>query len=337
MRYFSYFNRTYSEIDGTWEVFRAIIILDVVLHIICLMCLTLMLYLHVRTPESHRNLRIILYVYACTFYPYAASRLVQGVLVLKPVTEGAPYHHSLLFMSSSWVRTFSGIAALGFLLGIVVERGCATYLLSDYEGKKRVYIPIIITQVILLVSTISTYSFHYVESTIPVAVGFVLCNVLAVLGNILIRRVNHKYYANQQLHGHYTLAERYQISENIRMSNVLQHVFRLIAVQNLLCAIAISVNSFHIEDGCKNVVVEGFNFGALIYAMSVPFVMLYHKKTLRKELERLFEKLGIRKLKKAYVSDISKLQLKTTLGKDMIVDKSDQSKTYFKLLNRDWA
>ncbi|VDL78468.1 unnamed protein product [Nippostrongylus brasiliensis] len=73
------------------------------------------------------------------------------------------------------------------------------------------------------------------------------------------------------------------------------------------------------------------------YAMSVPFVMLYHKKTLRKELERLFEKLGIRKLKKAYVSDISKLQLKTTLGKDMIVDKSDQSKTYFKLLNRDWA
>ncbi|RCN30965.1 Sre G protein-coupled chemoreceptor [Ancylostoma caninum] len=211
--------------------------------------------------------------------------------------KDVPYETTMLFLATSHARIFCGALALCSLLGVVVERLCATYYLADYEHKKRLYIPIVIIEILLLNAIFSTVTYHSFGSTAPHGLAYLLCNLFAVAGNTVNNRLNRKYYSNTSristTVGRYTLAERYQISENICTSKALRDTFYLVPFFNALCLVAIFIDNFDVGIAAKNLSSVCLNFAALIYALLVPLVLLLHKKNLRRECEKLLKGVSL--------------------------------------------
>ncbi|RCN43686.1 hypothetical protein ANCCAN_10330 [Ancylostoma caninum] len=176
-----------------------------------------------------------------------------------------------------------------------------------------------------------------VGSTAPHGLAYLLCNLFAVAGNTVNNRLNRKYYSNTSristTVGRYTLAERYQISENICTSKALRDTFYLVPFFNALCLAAIFIDNFDVGIAAKNLSSVCLNFAALIYALLVPLVLLLHKKNLRRECEKLLKGVGLHNLNNAYRKSQS---LRSTLGEEIIIDKLELSTTHFTMLRNDW-
>ncbi|KIH63975.1 hypothetical protein ANCDUO_05719 [Ancylostoma duodenale] len=176
-----------------------------------------------------------------------------------------------------------------------------------------------------------------ISNTVPHGIAYLLCNLFAVAGNTVNNRLNRKYYSNTSRTsttiGRYTLAERYQISENICTSKALRDTFYLVPFFNALCLAAIFIDNFDVGIAAKNLSSVCLNFAALIYALLVPLVLLLHKKNLRRECEKLLKGVGLHNLSNAYRKSH---RLKSTLGVEIIIDKLELSTAHFTMLRNDW-
>lgn len=119
-----------------------------------------------------------------------------------------------------------------------MERLCACYYLKDYERKKRGHISFLILLIITSTGFLLSLEYHRgtpamrsspkartnpviaVDSTLFLHISMLVINLIASMVNLMIEKYNYRKLRectnlNKSRRG-YSLAERFQISENIR-------------------------------------------------------------------------------------------------------------------------
>ena len=141
---------------------------------------------------------------------------------------------------SAWIWTFKlFLSVCLFLPAIIVERCCSLYFLKDYEQRLRLYISITLMIILILLGVHFSLYYHtgdlyhlinkdngyLAKSTLSLHISLLTINVIASVGNVLIEKYNYwKLHESTNLRKgrkEYSLAERFQIAENIRVCNVI--------------------------------------------------------------------------------------------------------------------
>ncbi|WKX94073.1 hypothetical protein Q1695_011380 [Nippostrongylus brasiliensis] len=302
MHYLNYFNRTAAEIDESWKYFNIVLLCEVPLQILSMCYFVLVLYLNAATPQYHLNMRVL-------------------------------YADELGFLVASFMRCFCAFIAFYYLPIAMIERCCATYYLRDYEQNHRLHISVLLMILQCSISAISTAIFHTALTSLPQVAVFVAVNLVAVIANMINERMNHALFKDST--GglkQYCLAERFQISENIRTSKSFNRVVLSIMVFNTVCIGALAIDNFDVTIYYTNLSTVLFNYSVLMYGFTVPFVMYCHNDLWQNELRRL-----IGKLRTKPAETVPLARIRSTFGKEMVINNADHATRYFEMLQKDWS
>ncbi|KAK6031824.1 hypothetical protein OSTOST_02010 [Ostertagia ostertagi] len=130
----------------------------------------------------------------------------------------------------------------------------------------------------------------------------------------------------------YSLAERYQISENIRTCKGYKTVLLSILGFNLICIGAVVIDNFRVTIFVKNIANTALNYATLMYGFTVQLVNFYYSNLWQSELKRMISKV----CPKRQINDRT-VGIKSTFGKKMLVDGTEYSKRYFEMLRKNWS
>ncbi|EPB75337.1 Sre G protein-coupled chemoreceptor [Ancylostoma ceylanicum] len=197
--YLIYYNGTQSRLDGTWSFYCAITSVELVGIIINYFGLFFTTYLLLKTNAYHFNIRMIWGFIGVEYFTQLTDRTAQIFLIFNHEEDGQV---SLL------------------LPAIVVERLCACFYLKDYERKKRSHISFLILLTITSTGFLLSLEYHRVDSTVVLHISMLVINLIASVMNLMIEKYNYRKLRestnlNKSRRG-YSLAERFQISENLR-------------------------------------------------------------------------------------------------------------------------
>ncbi|WKX94768.1 hypothetical protein Q1695_011773 [Nippostrongylus brasiliensis] len=335
MHFITYFNRTDAQLHNYWNIAKVLHVVELVLVVFSHFSYMLVFYLTVKTSWHKKNYRNIWGLGTIQYIPSTAVRATQIVLVL---TDSTVYHSdqfTTVFVWTSYVRLFCLLIVSLSLPGIVAERSLATYFLEDYERKQRAYIGYIIVGLQSTFSFIVTYTFHRDASTIPHIAVTIAVNFISVIANTVNRRVNLRYYFESMSRKRdiraYTLGERYQMAENIRVCTSIARVIQSIGILNIISTLLLVVDNFDVPIVYKNLVVIGFNYSILIYGFLIALVMYRYNDEWQSEVRRILARHRIGRMTE------SSLSVKSTLGTETHVDKQMHTSLYFSMLQKDWA
>ncbi|VDO61886.1 unnamed protein product [Heligmosomoides polygyrus] len=237
----------------------------------------LVFYINMVTPQYHLNMRILYGLYSADYVFFASGRMAHMFYVF---LGRAHYETENGFLIASYLRCFCSFVAFYYLPVAMVERCCATYYLKDYERKNRLHISFTLLLIGLDMSSIP-------QITLCIAL-----NALAFTANMINEQINCKFYKDSTSGAkQYTLAERYQVSENIKTCRSFNRVVLSIMGFNFICNVVLVVDNFNIPIGYKNLSTLFFNYSAIMYGLTIPFVMYCHNELWQSELKRLCKKL----------------------------------------------
>ncbi|KAK6027966.1 hypothetical protein OSTOST_05999 [Ostertagia ostertagi] len=101
---------------------------------------------------------------------------------------------------------------------------------------------------------------------------------------------------------------------------------------NFVCIATTVVDNLNVTIFVKNISNIVFNYSALMYGFIMPLVMLCHNELWQNELKRLIEKIHRNR-----VHDDATVHIKSTFGKEIMVDSIEHSQRYFEMLRKDWS
>ncbi|RCN42003.1 Sre G protein-coupled chemoreceptor [Ancylostoma caninum] len=272
--YLIYYNGTHSRLDGTWQFYCAITYFEMVCIAISYLMLVSTMYLLWKTNAHHFNIRMIWGFIGIEYFTQLTNRIVQIFLIFNHEENGQV---SLL------------------LPAIVVERLCACYYLKDYERKKRSHISFLILLTITSTGLLLSIEYHRVESTLVLHFSMLIINMIASIINLMIEKYNYrKLRACTNLsksHRGYSLAERFQVSENIKTCLVLKNVVNCVSFFNLLSTVMAAMDNFDLSILWTNVAATVANISVLIYGSLTMIVFYLHTEPWRNETRRLLAKV----------------------------------------------
>ncbi|KAL6733333.1 hypothetical protein Aduo_003985 [Ancylostoma duodenale] len=161
-------------------------------------------------------------------------------------------------------------------------------------------------------------------------------NTVAILVNKINDNINKRYYFetmnNNATRRSYSLGERYQIAENIRVCKFVIHTVLCIGLLNMISAVSLIVDNFEVSALVKNVAVFTFNYSVIIYGFIIIVVIYWHNEGWQAE---------VRELTRRWSSDRTThpefVSVKSTLGNETHVEQLQHARHYFDMLKRDWA
>ncbi|CAI2335338.1 unnamed protein product [Caenorhabditis sp. 36 PRJEB53466] len=307
-------------------------------------------YIDIKTKQFATNTQKI---HHAIYLPCVLGHLVclaQKVLLIVDSPAGDDMNNSF-FYSISLLRAVFCFPGFYCLSAFVAERWFATYFLNDYEKEQRSWLVLIILWVIYAIAFISALDFHHVfiaSSTIPHASVFIGLSCLAYLGNYANFVLNRNYYyrSNRQDGGGYSLAQRFQISENIRFSFFFNRLALSIAFFQISGPVCLLIDNLDISRSWKNLNTVVYDTICLLYAIVTPFVIYHHNPKYKCELSRILTKFRkfdaqrnqVKPMRSAEVEDSFSLSLNIhdTFGKKMVFDTNQQTNTYFRELDKSW-
>lgn len=123
------------------------------------------------------------------------------------------------------VSIFTMASAMCILPCMIIERCFATYFVENYEKKPRKYISISLIFLLITFGTISCYFLRNASNTIYVVICLISLNALALVVTGYLKHYNKvQYNKNHAILSSvittYSLTQRYQITENIRILRV---------------------------------------------------------------------------------------------------------------------
>ncbi|EYC31947.1 hypothetical protein Y032_0003g1320 [Ancylostoma ceylanicum] len=212
--YLIYYNGTQSRLDGTWSFYCAITSVELVGIIINYFGLFFTTYLLLKTNAYHFNIRMIWGFIGVEYFTQLTDRTAQIFLIFNHEEDGQA------FLATSLIRCLLYFIVSLLLPAIVVERLCACFYLKDYERKKRSHISFLILLTITSTGFLLSLEYHRVDSTVVLHISMLVINLIASVMNLMIEKYNYRKLRestnlNKSRRG-YSLAERFQISENLR-------------------------------------------------------------------------------------------------------------------------
>ncbi|EYC31941.1 hypothetical protein Y032_0003g1317 [Ancylostoma ceylanicum] len=304
--YLIYYNGTHSRLDGTWPYYCAITYLDYFM-------LASTMYLLWKTNAYHLNIQVIWGFIGVEYFTQLTNRTVQIILIFNHDENGQV---SLL------------------LPAIVVERLCACYYLEDYERKKRSHISFLILLTITSAGFLLSLEYHQVNCTLVLHVSMLVINLIASVINLMIEKYNYRKLREStnlnKSHRGYSLAERFQVSENIRTCLMLKNVVNCVSVFNLLSTVTAAMDNFNLSIFWTNVAATVSNICVLTYGSLTMIIFYLHTEPWRNETRRLLAKW------RGEAATAPRPLRSTVGGADLMLGTEVQGHEYFSQLNRDW-
>ncbi|RCN42004.1 Sre G protein-coupled chemoreceptor, partial [Ancylostoma caninum] len=189
---------------------------------------------------------------------------------------------------------FSYLVSL-LLPAIVVERLCACYYLKDYERKKRSHISFLILLTITSVGFLLSLEYHRVDSTLALHISMLVINLTASVIILVIEKYNYRKLREStnlcKSRRGYSLAERFQVSENIRTCLMLKSVVNCVSIFNFLSTVTAATDNFNLSILWTNAAATVFNICVLTYGSLTMVVLYLHTEPFRNETRRLLAKV----------------------------------------------
>ncbi|KAL6734619.1 hypothetical protein Aduo_005141 [Ancylostoma duodenale] len=311
--YLIYYNGTQSRLDGTWPLYCAITYFELVGIVISYFMLIFTMYLLWKTNAHHLNIRVIWGFIGIEYFTQLTNRTVQIVLIFNHKENGQV---SLL------------------LPAIVVERLCACYYLKDYERKKRSHISFFIILTITSTGFLLSIEYHRVDSTLVLHISMLVINMIASVINLVIEKYNYRKLQEctnlNKSHRGYSLAERFQVSENIRTCLMLKNVVNCVSIFNLMSTVMAAMDNFDLSILWTNVAATVANLSVLTYGSLTMIAFYLHTEPWRNETRRLLAKW------RGEAAAAPRPLRSTVGGADLMLGTEVQGHEYFSQLNRDW-
>lgn len=286
-------------------------------------------FLLFRVVTHHFNIRVIWGFMGLEYFTQLTDRTVQIFLIFNHEED------SQAFFDTSLIRCSLYFIVSLLLPAIVVERLCACYYLKDYERKRRGHISFVILLTISCLGFVLSLEYHRVSSTLALHISMVVINVIASVVNLLIEKYNYRKLREctnlNKSRREYSLAERFQVSENIRTCLMLKNVVNVVSIFNLLSTVTAAMDNFDLSITLLNVAATVFNACVLTYGSVTMVVFYLHTKPWRDFTRKLFAKWRGN-------ATVAPRPLMSTGGRAQLVVSTDlQGDEYFMQLNREWS
>ncbi|KAI1723081.1 sre G protein-coupled chemoreceptor domain-containing protein [Ditylenchus destructor] len=279
--------------------FTALMILEVVVLVLgCLIKLILIFVFAKHPAVMHVNWRRIaanillqyLFFHLVTrlteigLMYYYFFKCAEGINTITGPANALHLHDSPFYWTNTIRIYFIMVGALT-LPASAIERICATVLVSDYEANTRSYISTALIVVINVTSIAYTAIYQNGwSSKQAILATIVVGNIAAVIVAFYCDRRNIRFYSRNlrqnirqqgQAGGKYSLSERYQCAENIRIAKILRKLFVLAAVFVMILASVFAlrlIGSGNIVPKCLNY--EIFDLGIALSAGAISLLVL---------------------------------------------------------------
>ncbi|CAI2354160.1 unnamed protein product [Caenorhabditis sp. 36 PRJEB53466] len=275
----------------------------------------------------HRNVRIINAFYYGQYLVQLSFWAIQPVFILYGAVDDRNKFSNELFTLCSYVRICGMFYAFCALPAMVIERSFATFLVEDYERKPNACIG---NTTVLIQWTIAIgvgIHFNKAKSTLEHTVGAIVANFLAVLLNNFNERVNSKYYyALDRVT--YSLSERFQITENIRVAKMFNIIVWSIGFFNIIVNACLIMDNYDVPITVRNIASVSCDFSILSYGLIVPVIHYQQTESWKKRVSVILKScFQTRKVG----------PLKDTFGQEMTSQTAGQETTrYFEMLSNQW-
>ncbi|CAI2350748.1 unnamed protein product [Caenorhabditis sp. 36 PRJEB53466] len=336
------FNYTAAVHDGTLEYFHFGFVIVIVVNIIAILYYLLNVWIDIRIGKFDTNVvKIHQFIYI-TCPIGSVVLIVQKVMILIGEPAGYAFDNET-FQMLHHLRTSTVFPGLICLMAFVIERFFATCLLKDYEKKNRWWIGISIGIGLYTISGLLAYSLALVATSLYHTIFLLLLSTTSCVGNVLNYKLNRKYYkrCQQSFDGTYSLAERYQISDNIHFSFFFNRFASSIFFFTVLCPLLMLAASFDIELCYRNLFITLFELSYSVYTIFTPYIIYKFNPRWHQEFRRIFNRLTDRlRTKRINVTesfnDPNGIRLRNTFGVEMNIEIKRQSDTYFDQLQSSW-
>lgn len=146
-----------------------------------------------------------------------AFRRRPGILCI-PDTQLTSNPNFRFLMNTS---VFTMLTAMCIMPFLILERCFATIFLSNYEAKPRRYISLILLLILCISGYFACLHVQEAANIVQIVVIIMSLNTVALGVNMYLKCYNQKQHENFHIgNSQYSLAKRYQISENIRTLQV---------------------------------------------------------------------------------------------------------------------
>ncbi|KAH7705679.1 CBN-SRE-8 protein [Aphelenchoides avenae] len=249
-----------------------------------------------------------------------------------------------LFSWAGTLRCYFLMLAGLTLPAATFERIVATACAYDYETKRRTYVSSWLILVTNALSFVSALSIMHEWLSAAVHMIFILAaNAFGLAGFLCCHKKNSAFYSDatnydfekQRPDRHYSLSQRFQIVENIRVGHLLKYYYLSIWVFNLMIC-GIYLMSMVLDDQVAvNITYEMFDIGIAMYANVVPLLNMPKNPAFQADWNRFLIRWGFRSCS---VKDAQgKTYVKTVFGANLPCSPREQAVTYFVQLERAWS
>ncbi|KAH7701115.1 CRE-SRE-15 protein, partial [Aphelenchoides avenae] len=263
-------------------------------------------------------------------------RFVSIALILSWYDQNPPDMIITVFDAADKIRVYCVVVAALTLPTAALERVFATVFVMDYETVIRGYISIVLILATNLLSLMLTWSFmHYGFPTTVAMVTLILSNICGIALFLWGSKKNTaRYFSRTSAKPYpvgrsYSLSERFQVTENIRVARLLRNMYIVVWVtQAALIGFAI-VPVVSDNDVVDLVTWQVFHIAVAIFMNILGVVNLYPNEKFRSDLSRLHEKCARMGRSTVHDERNNEASLRDVFGKQLIHSAEEQAALYF--------
>ncbi|CAI5452702.1 unnamed protein product [Caenorhabditis angaria] len=321
-----YFNRTYSELQGTWKYYAPLFIIEALFIFMTTIFMLFWIYVINTAQSVHRNVRFLYTVYYGQYCTQTFFWIIQPISILLGIIDDTTLAHTKIFKVTNLFRHIGLTYAFYSLPGFIVERSFATWTVQDYEHNPYPKIGNIIVIVQSCVSLGFGSHFSIASNTIPHIFVALMINSMAVATNFYIAHINKKYYNTEHLS--YSLSERFQITENLRSSKMFERIVYSTSFFNVIVNTCMILDNYEYSIKFKNLSSVLCDFSILIYGFIVPLITGLQQESWMKQVYVLMSRCSSKRITPSTNSFTQKMEKKTV--------RKEETTVYFDMLNTQW-
>ncbi|CCD66562.1 Serpentine receptor class epsilon-12 [Caenorhabditis elegans] len=207
--------------------------------------------------------------------------IVMRLHSLLGFTDDFDIGSNVVFNGAMTFSVYCIVAAMCSLPFSILERCFATRYLKDYEANSRAYISYALVFLLNFIGIIGAILLQNKNNTIFVVAFLMILNLFALLTNQFLRTWNLKKYEEChsnvsirfQRGGKYSLAKRFQISENIKSLHMLNFIILYMGFMNVCLVISVLFSSFDISPERQAICSLALDASIFFYSFAIPQIM----------------------------------------------------------------
>ncbi|WKX88230.1 hypothetical protein Q1695_008119 [Nippostrongylus brasiliensis] len=247
----------------------------------------LLLIVSTRVKVFHENLNALMQ-FAIAFIGFSfLTRLLLAVCEIGGLQRESEFGRIVFAVVGSIWSTFA-YASVFVVVSIAIERGFATYYLSDYERRSRSAIRVALLVLIIVTSTILGVLDWKYDITVYDLPSMIVIVISSATGYLFLYSYNRKMLKKLPIdRTEYSLSLRYQLEENLRVFRVMRYLY-LNAVISLLFILGILyILTQCIEAECRRAVMEVYDLTVSVASCAFFILCAVTIQRWRKELRKM--------------------------------------------------